>query len=120
MIVRAASVEESGELDQAPPLVRLGNGLGEIPTCSLNPVINFLTGAKNSSHDDDAFETLAMMGMTSAIHILRRMGGDSSSHAEMHFHRSADFLDDLLQPDEDVMRARQVRPPCFFTLGYRF
>ncbi len=119
IIARGTSSDADGDwFDQTTSPIRTSSGLAELPTCSLNPIISVLAGDTSSRSNDDALQSMAMLGATSAIHILRAIGGGSpSNHPQNHFHRSADFLDDMLQPDDDTARMRQVRPPCYFTLG---
>jgi hypothetical protein len=120
IIVSGTSPEVDELLNLSLPPSRSGNGLGELPTCSINPILALLAGDTNPQRNQDAFDAMGMLVITSAIHILRRIGSDGDTPAEMHFHRSAAFLDDLLQPDDDTMRSKQIRPPCFFTLGFQF
>lgn len=118
IIARGTSPDGDLDLDLTSPPFRSNTGIGELPTCSLNPVLNYLGGDNSSRCRDDAYQSMTMLGLNSAIHILRGMAGSMPrGDYQYHFHRSADFLDDMLQPDDDSTRAKQVKPPCIFTLG---
>jgi hypothetical protein len=94
------------------------NALGELPTCPLDPVIAVLLGDPTPQTKQDAWQTMALIGVTGAIHTLRHANGDGPRGGR--FRRVADIADDLLQPDDETQPFKQVRPPFFFTLGINY
>jgi hypothetical protein len=94
------------------------NALGELPTCPLDPVITVLLGDPSPQTKQDAWQTMALIGLTGAIHTLRHANGDGPRGGR--FRRVADIADDLMQPDDETQPFKQVRPPFFFTLGINY
>jgi hypothetical protein len=81
-------------------------------------VLDFLAGNPDPQVRQDALSTLALIGATGAIQVLRQSNGNSSTSRGMH-RLSGDF-DDLLQDDDQSAVSKQRRPPFLFTLGCKF
>src|SRR5262249_20543943 len=94
------------------------SALGELPTCPLDPLITVLIGDPSPQTKQDAWQTMALIGVTGAIHTLRHLNSDGPRGR--HFRHVADIADDLLQPDDETQPFKQVRPPFFFTLGINY
>jgi hypothetical protein len=94
------------------------SALTEFPTCPLDPVIAVLLGDPSPQTKQDAWQTMALIGVTGAIHTLRHANGDGPRGGR--FRRIADITDDLLQPDDESQPFKQVRPPFFFTWGINY
>lgn len=91
--------------------------LNELPTCPIDPLLTVLIGDPTPQMRQDAWQAAALLGATSAIHVLRHLTSESRGRG---FRRAADITDDLLQPDNESAPFKQVRPPLFFTLGVNY
>jgi hypothetical protein len=88
---------------------------GELQTLPLNPVFDLLKGNASSQTEDQAYQTLGLMGLTSMARLMHGLGNSGSRRG---FRRAADVTDDLLQPDEEAQYTR--RPPYAFGLEFKY
>jgi hypothetical protein len=114
-VSRAVSDEEpesavASSLQQSKPIAP-----GEVPTLPLNPVFDLLNGTANSSTQDEAYQTLGLMGLSGMARVMHGIGNTGSRRG---FHQVADVTDDILQPDEEAQRGR--RPPYAFGLEWKY
>lgn len=116
-VVADAVRSEEPVLDAGPNPQR-GNGIvpGELPTYSLNPVLDLLKGNSLSQTNQEAFETLGLLGLTGMARMMRGIGTSSGSRHRLN--HVAELTDDLLQPDEEAYRGK--RPPCVFGLEWKY
>ncbi len=102
---------------EAEPLLQRSNTIapGELQTLPLNPVIDLIKGTSSPQREEEAYQTIGLLGLTGMVRGLRGLG-HSGSHRG--FHQVADFTDDLLQPDEEAQRSK--RPPFAFGLEWKY
>jgi hypothetical protein len=85
----------------------------------VEPVFGLITGNPDPQVRQDAVSTIALMGATGAVHILRQANGSSPVPHGMR--QISSGVDDLLQPDDDqAATSKQRRPPFMFSLGWKF
>jgi hypothetical protein len=115
-VSRAVGSEEPAP--DACPNLQQGNGIvpGELPTYSLNPVLDLLKGNSCSRTDSEAYGTLGLLGLTGMARMMR--GISSGSGSRHHLHRVADLTDDLLEPDEEAHRGKRL--PSVFGLEWKY
>jgi hypothetical protein len=114
-LTRAVSAEEpesaaTSDLGRSKPIAP-----GELPILPLNPVFDLVTGNTSERTTDEAYQTLAMFGLSGMTWIMR---GSGHTGGRRGFQRAADFTDDLLQPEEEMQRSR--RPPYAFGLEFKY
>src|SRR5262249_36858597 len=115
-VSRGVSSEDS-VLDAAPNLPRGDSKVpSEVPTYALNPVLDLLKGNSTPQTDQDAYQTLGLLGITGMVHMMRSINSNpGGKHTLRHV---ADFTDDLLQPDEEAYRGKRL--PYIFGLEWKY
>ena len=113
---RAVSAEDQNSGVGASELMRsTAIAPGEVQTLALNPVFDLLRGTASSQREDEAYQTLGLMGITGMARLMR---GLSNSGNRSGFRRAADLTDSVLQPDEEAQYTR--RPPYAFGLEVKY
>jgi hypothetical protein len=111
-------------LDQPPqanPATAMAYPVGPTPVIQsvpMEPVVSLFAGKADAQARQDAFSTLALMGATGAIHILKQSAGGSNPSRGAH--KLSGDVEDLMQDDDQSSVSKQKRPPFLFTLEQKF